>query len=1046
MSGETTVGARLRAAAVRPDRLVRSATGFVAYLYLAVVLLLGAWLLIITFTTGWRPVVITGGSMQPTLRVGDVLLVEDHPDDLLGQRSVITFQPRRGSEAVTHRIQEVLPESQTYITKGDANDEADSDPVSPAQVLGVGRLVIPGLGLPLIWLQGGNLGALGALAVLSIGAVLIVVSNAVSDRGVGRPATGRTSEMANRGIRRVRFLAGLMIISGLYLDGSSVESESWGPGSFQLVSICFVVLLAVNLTSTLASRRGAAGMSDWLVLAELGADTILAGVLVALTGGSGIAWAFIALPIVEAAVRFRLVGALFHWVLMTLLTVGARLFSLDRAGVPLSQIIGELEQLLDQLGILLLLVIPGAYLTEQLVTDVIRQDRATAVAVERARLLERVAETGYELNRIGNELFTTLTLAVTTLGFDRGDAHLLLPDGNWRELSSSHPHLDRALPPPGEPGSGLRPIDLDMHEVIVDRDDPELSEVLSLQAHDLAMVARLTVSTDEGRHVVVRAATETGTVLQPGSIDALRLLTGQASVAMQNEQLVSELQDVQEELAQQALHDALTGLPNRAQFLNELHEGLSRATDPDRRHAVMFMDLNGFKAINDSLGHDAGDALLVGVAGRVSRAVGGDGLVARLGGDEFTILLDPVPDISAAMAVATRIDAALRDPFQLGEHAVEVGGSIGIAPAELGLSGSEILRRADVAMYAAKSSKANPRITLYHAALDGQDQRRGRLSAEFVKALDASELHLVYQPLVAADGEILGVEALLRWTHREMGPVSTATILELAEASGRAEDLTAFVFHTATQSIARCQLRPGADFTLAVNVTPVELGSPRLVELIERSLAESGMAAGRLMIELNERVVADGEASIGNIEQVVSLGVGLSLDDFGEGRTSLGHLRGLPISQLKLDRGLVQQAAESDSDRIILNSMVGLAHDLRFEVVAEGIETEQQLQVVLQAGADLLQGFGLYRPMEFDALQRLLREQGLVESVALPRRVRQSEPADGAAPGARPPGRAASGPPPAPSLPSTPSTSSPAPPSAAPPPPAPPRPPTVGVD
>ncbi|MEL6985103.1 MAG: signal peptidase I, partial [Actinomycetota bacterium] len=408
--------ASIQELARRPDRLARTAAGFVAYLYLAVVVLLGAWLAVITLTTGWRPVVITGGSMQPTLRVGDVLLVEDHPDDLLGQRSVITYQPSRGTEAVTHRIQEVLPESQTYITKGDANPNPDTDPVSPSQVLGVGRLVIPLLGLPLIWVRSGEYPALASLAVLSIGALFVVISSILGGRWRDRSLAGRNSEMANRGIRRIRFLAGLMIVGSLYLDASSIESDAWGPGREQLVLATFVILLVVNLSSTLASSgKRRARPPEWLIISELTADTVLAGALIALTGGSGITWAFVALPIVEAAVRFRLAGALLHWVLMTLLTVAARLFSLDRSGAPLSEIVAELERLLDQLGILLLLVVPGAYLTEQLVTDVLRQDQATAVAVERARLLERVAEAGYELNRLGTELFTTLTSSITVL-------------------------------------------------------------------------------------------------------------------------------------------------------------------------------------------------------------------------------------------------------------------------------------------------------------------------------------------------------------------------------------------------------------------------------------------------------------------------------------------------------------------------------------------------------------------------------------------------------------------------------------------------------
>jgi diguanylate cyclase (GGDEF)-like protein len=495
------------------------------------------------------------------------------------------------------------------------------------------------------------------------------------------------------------------------------------------------------------------------------------------------------------------------------------------------------------------------------------------------------------------------------------------------------------------------------------------------------MLARLTVSTEEGRHVVVRAATITGNAPQYGSIDALRLLTGQAAVALQNRQLVTELQDVQVELAHQAHHDPLTGLPNRAQFLDKLHEGLANADDPSRRHMVMFMDLNGFKAINDTLGHDAGDGLLIGVAGRLGSAIGSDGLVARLGGDEFTVLLNPLPNLAMGMEIAMRISQAMEEPFQLGDTSVAVGGSIGISVAEIGLSGTEILRRADVAMYAAKSSSATPRIAVYHATLDGQDQRRGRLSGAFAKALEAGELHMVYQPLLTPSGQMRGVEALLRWTHAEMGPVSTATILELAETANRVDELAEFVFTTSLTQVARAGIPPGIDFQVAVNVTPTELVSPRLVEIVQGALRASRLPPNQLVIELNERIVADGEASLENIDRLVALGVKLALDDFGEGRTSLAHLRGLPISQLKMDRGLVQQAAGDHSDHIILSSMISLAHDLNFEVVAEGVETSEQLRIVVESGADLLQGFGLYRPMEIGTLRDLLRELSLTSGV-----------------------------------------------------------------
>lgn len=986
----TALGLRARArraAANARDRPVRPATwlaaiaNFGAWIYLTLMLLLGGWLVVVMVSTGWQPIVITGGSMQPTLRVGDVLLVEEHPVDLVGQRSVITFRSSDGDGLVTHRIREVLPEAQAYITKGDANPTPDTDLVRPADVVGIGRLVVPILGLPLVWAGTGNYAALAATLVVSCGAIVATAGSSLRSRRGRSPVTDRSSEMADRGIQRVRLLAGLMIAGQLYFSGNS-DVPQWGPGRIELLALTVGTLVLVNVVSRAVRGGDGERAPTSLIVAELAADTIVAIALTALTGGRGIGWAFIALPIVEAAVRFRLAGALLHWIALTVVAVGARLWVLERVGAPLSTSISELEQLLDQFGVLLLVVIPGAYLTEQLVTDVLRQDRATTQAIERAQLLERVAETGYELSRLGSELFATMTRALTELGFDHAEAHLRLPSGDWRLLGSSDPSRNDALPAPGQPGSTLQPVDLETTEVIVDHRDPQLTEVLALQAHGLDAVVRLTVSSDEDRHVVIRAGSAAGNPPVGGCIDALRLLTGQAAVALQNNKLVTELQDVQIELEHQALHDALTGLPNRAQFLDRLRAGLADADDPQLRHAVMFMDLNGFKAVNDNLGHEAGDTLLVHVAQRLMATIGDRGLVARLGGDEFTVLLDPIDRPTAAIEVAHEIQEAMAAPFRLGSETVEVGGSVGIAFADPGLDDGEILRRADVAMYAAKTSGRNPRITTYHPSLDEDERRRGRLATEFKKALDREELRLVYQPLVsAAGGQIRGVEALLRWTHRELGPINTATILDLAELSERVESMMAWVFRRALLDVAGCRIPAGVEFTVAVNVSPSEFTSPRLIPIITEALATTGMPASSLVVELNERIITSGAASLANAERIVRLGVGLSLDDFGQGQTSLGHLRDLPISQLKLDRLLIGQAVEGETDRIILSSMIKLAHELHLTVVAEGIETADHQAIVTAAGADLLQGFGLYRPLELDQLRTVLAEQGLVATV-----------------------------------------------------------------
>jgi EAL domain-containing protein (putative c-di-GMP-specific phosphodiesterase class I) len=295
---------------------------------------------------------------------------------------------------------------------------------------------------------------------------------------------------------------------------------------------------------------------------------------------------------------------------------------------------------------------------------------------------------------------------------------------------------------------------------------------------------------------------------------------------------------------------------------------------------------------------------------------------------------------------------------------VKIGASIGIAYAEVGLAESEVLRRADAAMYSAKNGSSSTRISVYHPDLDEAERRQGRLAAEFKKALENDELAVFFQPLVSSKTRhIVGAEALIRWTHRELGSVSAPAILELAEVSDRVDELNTWILRSALGTVGSIRLDDSDEFAIAVNVSPTELELPGLVDNVRDALMLSGVPARRLVVELSERIVADRNTSIPAIDELTQLGASLSLDDFGQGQTSLAHLRGLPIDQLKLDRLLVQQACMDDSDRIILDSVVALAHDLGLHVVAEGIETEDHLGTVIAAGVDLLQGYGLHRPM-----------------------------------------------------------------------------------
>ncbi|NND74487.1 MAG: EAL domain-containing protein, partial [Ilumatobacter sp.] len=345
----------------------------------------------------------------------------------------------------------------------------------------------------------------------------------------------------------------------------------------------------------------------------------------------------------------------------------------------------------------------------------------------------------------------------------------------------------------------------------------------------------------------------------------------------------------------------------------------------------------------------------------------------RLGGDEFTVLVSTRIDRHAAGDIADAIHLALAEPIDVNGDQAAVGAAIGIAFIEPGLTASEVLRRADTAMYSAKSMDGTWRTATYSSGLDLNARRREQLAVDFRKSLAGDQLALAYQPILeTATGRLAGAEALLRWSHWELGPVAAPLIVELAEMTGSVDELNAWVFRTAMRDVISCGLPADSSFFVAVNVSPRELELPTLVANMEAALVQSGMPPARVVVELSERIVALGHGESANVTGLTDLGISLALDDFGEGQTSLGHLRTLPIKFLKLDRLFVEQADQSIADRTVLDSVVTLAHDLGFAVIAEGIETASQHEIVAEAGADLLQGYGLHRPMTIWDLARLL--------------------------------------------------------------------------
>jgi diguanylate cyclase (GGDEF)-like protein len=416
-------------------------------------------------------------------------------------------------------------------------------------------------------------------------------------------------------------------------------------------------------------------------------------------------------------------------------------------------------------------------------------------------------------------------------------------------------------------------------------------------------------------------------------------------------------------LRRQALHDALTGLPNRTQLGRQGTRSLALARKQGRRAALLLIDLDRFKEVNDTLGHDHGDQLLIDVAARLRSALRGEDVLARLGGDEFAILLPDVPHRGAVAEVATRLHRALEEPFALRGVAVSLEASVGVAVCpDDGHDITTLLRRADVAMYEAKESGAA--IESYAAERDPYSPGRLALLSELRTAIDTDELVLHYQPKVSlAQDRVIGVEALVRWEHPTRGLLGPGEFLPLAERTGLVADLTRWVLRTA---IAQCAAwaRDGVDLPVAVNLAAANIVDATLPEVVAGLLTEYGLHGDRLECEISEHtVMTDPRRASEVLAALRSLGVRLSLDDFGTGQSSLSYLKRLPLDEVKIDRSFVLGMDRDEGDAAIVRSTIDLARHLGLEVVAEGVETVEVYRDLAELHCDVAQGFFLSRPL-----------------------------------------------------------------------------------
>ena len=461
--------------------------------------------------------------------------------------------------------------------------------------------------------------------------------------------------------------------------------------------------------------------------------------------------------------------------------------------------------------------------------------------------------------------------------------------------------------------------------------------------------------------------------LVAGPIAALLLLVGLYLVVRANLRAMRH----------QGLHDALTGLPNRLLFADRAAHALAAASRSGAQPTVMMLDLDRFKEVNDTLGHHAGDVLLVQVAARLAGVIRPSDTIARFGGDEFAVLL-PEVEVLAATGVAERIFNALEDPFKLDGVSVSVEASVGIAHAsgadQSVTRGSateqveELLRQADIAMYQAKAGRCG--YTYFTADSDQATTTHLAVLGELRAALERDELVLHYQPKTSVvTGELVGVEALVRWQHPNRGLLGPDEFIGLAEGTTLIHRLTAIVINKALH-FTRTWLDQGVRLPVAVNVSTRTLLDRGFPAAVADQLTRAGVPAELLCVEITEgTIMTDPDRSIGILRELRAIGVRLSVDDFGTGYSSMSYLKILPVDELKVDRSFVRDMTREVNDTILVQSAIDLGHNLGLSVVAEGVEEVATLDALKTLGADIVQGYLLGRPMPEDLFQQWISDR-----------------------------------------------------------------------
>ncbi|MEX2293735.1 MAG: EAL domain-containing protein, partial [Acidimicrobiales bacterium] len=491
---------------------------------------------------------------------------------------------------------------------------------------------------------------------------------------------------------------------------------------------------------------------------------------------------------------------------------------------------------------------------------------------------------------------------------------------------------------------------------------------------DAAIVPLTTDGVATGAMLVANRLTEVAEFVED-DLRVFETLANHANVALENGRLVAHLQHEAREQAYLALHDPVTGLPNRSSLLERLEQAIQRSKVPETGCALLFVDLDTFKEVNDTLGTATGDRILIEVRQRLEALLPSTATLTRFTGDQFAILVAGANDVSKVMPLAESIYEDFDTPFTADDVSLVLGASLGIALyPEHALTADLLLQRADAATYTARLAGSG--IEVYAAESDPYAPRRLALAADLQEALEREEVDVFVQPKVRlADGVVVGGEALVRWTHSRLGFLSPDQFIPAAEHTGVIKSLTMYVVRNA---LAQCRgwRDAGMDLEISVNLSARNLFDSHLVEDIGRAIEAAGVPPSALTLELTESMVMGGsKRSLGVLEGLQDLGVGLSVDDFGTGYSSMSHLRQLPVTELKVDKSFVGTMTSNPHDAVIVKALIDLGRSLGLHTVAEGVESTDAWDMLKEFGCEEAQGYLMSRPIPGDQFVEWLARQ-----------------------------------------------------------------------